>query len=113
MPASSFVMRIGATAFTFRPDPDGYVYQYYKTGGDTNTGYSNPKMDELLDQARTTIDQAKRKDLYMQIQKIAEEDVVWMYWYVKNNIEAVTDKVGGYKQSFTQRRIFLKDTTLG
>jgi hypothetical protein len=36
-----------------------------------------------------------------------------MFWYVKNSIEAVTDKVGGYKQSFTQRRIFLKDTTLG
>ena len=32
---------------------------------------------------------------------------------IKNNIEGVTDKVGGYKQSFTQRRIFLKDTTLG
>jgi hypothetical protein len=44
---------------------------------------------------------------------MAEDEVCWMYWYVKNNIEAVTDKVGGYKQSFTQRRIFIKDTTVG
>ena len=111
--AGEFDFDIGATAFTFRPDPDGYVFQYYKTGAETNTGYSNPKMDELLDQARTTTDQAKRKQLYIEIQKIAEDEVLWMYWYVKNNIEAVTDKVGGYKQSFTQRRIFFKDTTVG
>jgi len=111
--AGGFDYEIGATAFTFRPDPDGYVYSYYKTGGENNTGYSNPKMDDLLEQARTTLDQAKRRDLYTQIQKIADEDAVWMYWYVKNNVEAVTDKVGGFKQSFTQRRIFLKDTTLG
>jgi peptide/nickel transport system substrate-binding protein len=111
--SGGFDYDIGATAFTFRPDPDGYLYLYYKTGGDSNTGYSNPKMDDLLEQARTTNDQAKRKSLYLEIQKIAEDEVLWMYWYVKNNIEAVTDKVGGYKQSFTQRRIFLKDTTVG
>jgi peptide/nickel transport system substrate-binding protein len=111
--SGGFDYDIGATAFTFRPDPDGYVYSYYKTGGDNNTGYSNPKMDELLEQARSTVDQAKRKDLYTQIQLIVEEDVPGMFWYVKNNIEGVTDKVGGYKQSFTQRRIFLKDTSIG
>jgi peptide/nickel transport system substrate-binding protein len=111
--AGGFDYDIGATAFTFRPDPDGYLYLYYKTGGDSNTGYSSPKMDDLLEQARTTTDQAKRKALYIEIQKIAEDEALWMYWYVKNNIEAVTDKVGGYKQSFTQRRIFLKDTTVG
>jgi ABC-type transport system substrate-binding protein len=59
------------------------------------------------------VDQAKRKELYVQIQKIVEDEVPSMFWYVRNNIEAVTDKLGGYKQSFTQRRIFLKDTTLG
>ena len=111
--AGGFDYDIGATAFTFRPDPDGYVYSYYKTGGDNNPGYSNPKMDDLLEQARSTTDNAKRKDLYTQIQLIVEEDVPEMFWYVKNNIEAVTDKVGGYKQSFTQRRMFLKDTTVG
>jgi len=36
----------------------GYVYQYYKTGGDSNTGYSDPKMDDLLEQARTALSTA-------------------------------------------------------
>lgn len=110
--SGGFDYDVGATAFTFRPDPDGYVYSYYKTGAENNNGYSDPKVDDLLEQARTTLDQAKRKDLYLQIQKMVEEDVPWMFWYVKFNIEAVSDKVGGYKQSFTQRRIFLKDTTV-
>jgi peptide/nickel transport system substrate-binding protein len=111
--SGGFDYDVGATAYTFRPDPDGYVYSTYKTGAEGNNGYSDPKMDQLLEQARTTTDQAKRKELYIEIQKMIEEDVPVMYWYVKNNIEAVTDKVGGYKQSFTQRRIFFKDTTVG
>ncbi|MDP8922056.1 MAG: ABC transporter substrate-binding protein, partial [Chloroflexota bacterium] len=110
--AGGFEYDIGATAFTFRPDPDGYVYSYYKTDAENNTGYSNPEMDRLLDQARSTMDEARRRDLYMQIQKIIEDDVPWMYWYVKFNIEALSTKVGGFKQSFTGRRIFLKDTTV-
>ena len=110
--AGGFDYDIGATAFTFRPDPDGYVYTYFKTGAENNNGYSNPRMDELLDKARSTLDPAKRKELYLEIQRILEEDVPWMYWYVKFNIEAVSDKVSGYKQSFTQRRIFLKDTVV-
>ena len=73
--SGGFDYDIGATAFTFRPDPDGYVYSYYKTGAENNNGYSDPKMDDLLEQARTTLDQAKRKDLYMQIQLMVEEDV--------------------------------------
>ena len=91
-------LRHRRTAFTFRPDPDGYVYSYYKTGGDNNTGYSNPKMDDLLEQARTTPDNAKRKDLYTQVQLIVEEDVPYMFWYVKNNIEA-RDRQGGRLQA--------------
>jgi peptide/nickel transport system substrate-binding protein len=111
--AGGFDYDIGATAFTFRPDPDGYVYAYYKTGAENNSGYSDPKMDDLLEQARTTSDTAKRKELYKQVQLMVEDEVPSMFWYVKNNIEAVTDKLSGYKQSFTLRRMFLKDSSIG
>ena len=40
------------------------------------------------------------------------EDVPFMYWYVSFNHEAIGNRVHGYKQSFTQRRIFFKDTTV-
>lgn len=99
---------IGATAFTFRPDPDGYVYSSFVTGKEGNNGYSNPKVDKLLTDARSTLDNAKRKELYDQAQKILLDDVPFFWWYVKNNIDALTTDVQGYQQSFTGRRIFFK-----
>ncbi len=110
--AAGYDYDIGATAFTFRPDPDGYVYPYYKTGEDINNGYSDPQMDQWLDRARTTLNREERRQLYLDIQRKLEEDVPQMYWYVRFNIEAISDRVQGYKQSFTQRRIFFKDTRL-
>ena len=44
---------------------------------------------------------------------IIEEDVPGCTGTSRTTSRRVTDKVGGYKQSFTQRRIFLKDTTVG
>src|SRR5215471_3901429 len=46
-----------------RIDPDGNLYAFFHTGGSFNDGlYSNPQVDQLLEQARATTDQAKRKD---------------------------------------------------
>jgi peptide/nickel transport system substrate-binding protein len=65
-------LRIG---WSGRPDPDGNVHAFlHSKGGLNRVRYSNPKMDELLDAARTEGDQAKRKALYAQISRIAAED---------------------------------------
>ena len=42
-------------------------------------GYSNPALDRLIEQARTETSEAKRADLYRQIQKIAYDDVPVVY----------------------------------
>lgn len=45
-------------------DPDG-VYKDFVTGASDNTmAYSDPKVDELLKQGRTTEDPAERKKIY-------------------------------------------------
>ena len=42
----------------------------------TNTqSYRNPKVDELLEQAGTETDEAKRRALYAQFQQIVTEDL--------------------------------------
>ncbi|HET6184452.1 MAG TPA: ABC transporter substrate-binding protein [Acetobacteraceae bacterium] len=52
-------------------DPDDYFGRTFQTGGATNVfKYSNPKLDALLTEARQTMDQAKRKTLYDEAQKI-------------------------------------------
>ena len=53
------------------PDPDDYFGRTFATGGATNVfKYSNPTLDKLLADARTTQNQADRKHLYDQAQHI-------------------------------------------
>jgi peptide/nickel transport system substrate-binding protein len=105
--------QIFASANTFRPDPDGYLYPYFHSKGSLNEGgYNNPKLDPLLVEARSTGNPAERRKLYQQIQRTVLEDSPNWWWYAKFNIEAVSSKVRGYAQSFTGRRIFLKKTWL-
>ena len=61
-------------------DPDTLPYLTLRTeawpqkGGFNSGYYSNPEVDKLLEQARTTTDQAKRADLYRQMQKMVYDD---------------------------------------
>jgi peptide/nickel transport system substrate-binding protein len=105
--------QIFASANTFRPDPDGYLYPYFHSQGNLNEGgYNNPKLDPLLAEARSSGNPAERRRLYQQIQRTVLEDSPNWWWYAKFNIEAVSSKVHGYAQSFTGRRLFLKRTWL-
>jgi len=105
---------IFASANTFRPDPDGYIYPYFHSAGALNDGgYRNAKIDPLMQQARSIFNHDQRKSLYREIQRtLLDESPNW-WWYARFNIEAISDRVAGYAQSFTGRRIFLKKAWLG
>jgi len=59
------------------PDPDDFVAGYMHTGTNyaPQYGYSNPAVDRLIEQARIETNDAKRADLYRQIQKVAYDDI--------------------------------------
>jgi peptide/nickel transport system substrate-binding protein len=104
--------QIFASANTFRPDPDGYIYAYFHSKGNLNKGYMNPKVDPLIAEARSSSNHAERRRLYQQVQRTLLEDSTNWWWYAKLNIEALSSKVQGYSQSFTGRRLFLKKAWL-
>ncbi len=53
------------------PEPDDYFFRTFKTGGSTNVfKYTNPELDGLLDQGRSTTAQAGRKAAYDKVQSI-------------------------------------------
>lgn len=65
------------------PDPDQYNF-WHSTAIDNGFNdwcYSNPQVDQLLEQGRRESDPAKRKLIYDQVQEILAEDVaaIWLY----------------------------------
>ena len=48
-------------------------------GGFNSSYYSNPEVDELLDQARVSTDPEERAELYKQVQAITHEDAPWLF----------------------------------
>jgi peptide/nickel transport system substrate-binding protein len=63
-----------------RIDPDGNMYAFWHTGGSFNDGlYSNPQVDQLLEQGRATTDQSKRKQIYQEAQKVIVGDAAYVF----------------------------------
>ena len=68
-------------------DPDNFYALVLRTGGAINsTGYSNPQVDKLIDQARTETDEQTRFDLYKQIRQIVfdEAPIVFAHYETIN-----------------------------
>ncbi|WP_028034714.1 ABC transporter substrate-binding protein [Chelativorans sp. J32] len=57
-------------------DPDRLLFSQLTTGGSTNWGgYSNPKVDELLEKGRSSLDQKERAAAYQEAAKILAEEL--------------------------------------
>lgn len=64
-----------------RIDPDGNMYNHFHTGGSFNDAkYSNKQVDDLLEKARQTNDEAKRRDYYQQAQKQIVDDAPLVFY---------------------------------
>lgn len=63
------------------PDPSSLLYIYTSEGiptGSSETGYSNPKYDELYAKQQTELNFEARKDIVWEMQKIVHDDVVYI-----------------------------------
>ena len=79
-------------------DPDDFFYAQHKTGEVFNfTGYSNPTVDELLDEGRVTQDDERRREIYAEINRQIVDDAPYIYLYNPLNINAYHTYVQGYE----------------
>jgi peptide/nickel transport system substrate-binding protein len=77
-------------------DPDLFAKaQLSSTGQQNVTGYNNPQVDELFKQAGNELDEAKRKQMYDQIQAQVNADLPSHYLYALNAIDAFSTRVEG------------------
>jgi peptide/nickel transport system substrate-binding protein len=101
--------------FNFSQDPD--QSQLFSSSGTERGGFNgfdfkNAQVDQLLNQAATTLDQSKRKQLYVQYQDIMAAQVPAPVLYFLKRTYGVSKRVQGYGYGpFNQygQRPWLKD----
>lgn len=78
-------------------DPDSYEIwhssQFPK--GLNFIGYNNPQVDKLIEQGRTTLDQARRKKIYQELYRQIAADQPYLFIWYSRAITAVNKKVKG------------------
>jgi len=81
-------------------DPDPYPFFHssqVNDPGDDFSGYSTLPMDRLLEQARRTVDQTKRRELFAQVWTAIATDVPVVFLYYTDYLYAQSHTVQGFK----------------
>ncbi len=85
-------------AWSGRTDPDGNIFSFASCKGPLNYGkFCDPKVDELLNQARSTTGQAERKAIYEQAAAEILPRGGVIYLYHRTLLFAQSAKLDGYK----------------
>lgn len=83
-------------------DPDFYYVIFYSKNlppeGQNRGYYINPKVDQLLLEGRSTFDRARRKQTYVEVQKIVQQDLPYISLYLQSNVAVMRNNIDGYVQ---------------
>lgn len=80
-----------------RVDPDGNIHQFMTCeGGINDSKYCNPEIDRLLEEARSSNDQAVRQAAYDASREVLKEDLPIVYLYHPTWIWAMTNSLEGF-----------------
>jgi peptide/nickel transport system substrate-binding protein len=84
-------------------DPDQAFHRHFHSapGGKDFRRWRNAKADELLDAGRTTLDRAKRKQIYDQVQRLMAEDPITIPLYSPDLLYAMQKSVKGFQPHAT------------
>lgn len=82
------------TRWTQRADPNGLLHILFHSKGFANsTGYSNPRVDELLDRAASIYDPEQRKPLYYEVQRLIVDDAPYVFLDYTTEFAVMSRKV--------------------
>ncbi len=74
--------------------------------GNTNrVAYSNPEVDKLLAQGARELDEAKRKELYVQAQQMILKDAPWQPLYIPLDVLAINKRIDGVRIGYMGRML--------
>jgi peptide/nickel transport system substrate-binding protein len=82
-------------------DPAAFVSTFTLAAGSQNfSGYENPKVTQLLDQARSELDPNARAKLVLDAQSIIEDDLPWIPLALPNTVLVTSAGITGAPSSF-------------
>lgn len=101
----SIISRLGEGNFTAaqielspRNDPDLSSHPWFhSTGGPNWSNVQSPELDELLDKARSSIDQAERRELYRASLDVFNREFPYVFTYHLQEMKAYRNELKGYR----------------
>jgi peptide/nickel transport system substrate-binding protein len=97
-------------------DPDIFEYVFdsasFPPKRANRTFYSNPRVDELIREGRSTLDQQKRKVIYAELQRILAEDLPYINLWYLDNVLVHTNRVHGIELNPAGNYDFLRSARL-
>ncbi len=103
------------TARGMRADVSGYLNDFRRLGiAETNwfPAWQNAELDAAYDAAMATLDQAKRRELMAQVQRIVLDESPHIFLYQDYRFSAVRKRVQNYYVAFTTFRPALREVTV-
>ncbi len=102
---------------TTNADADYSLYAMFHSSqfspkGWNNNRFSDARADELLDQARSSQDRAKRLKDYAEVQDILAESATWIPIYNTKEIFVLNKKVKGFVPNPSEYLFLLKDVSV-
>ncbi len=97
-------------------DPDIFEYVFHSEKfaphGANRSYYSNPRVDALIDEARSELDQNTRKQLYAEIQRILADELPYINLWYQDNVLVHSTRVQGLTLNPSGNYDFLKTAEL-
>jgi peptide/nickel transport system substrate-binding protein len=97
-------------------DPDIFEYAFHTSRitpkGANRSFYSNPRVDALIDQARSVTDQDQRRLLYSELQRILARDLPYVNLWYNDNVLVHSRRVRGLTLNPSGNYDFLKTAEL-
>ncbi|MCW2766966.1 MAG: oppA [Nocardioides sp.] len=88
------------------PDTDDYLSPFVVDGGFFQNGYKNPEANRLVSDEQGTDDQAKREQIFGQLQDIAARDVPFIPSWVGQNVGVYGAGIKGVEDTLDPSFIF-------
>lgn len=80
-------------------EPSELYQQFHSTSPGNYMNYANPQLDQLLTQARETLDIEQAKPIYAEIQRIIMDDVPMHFAWYRPFLNVVNKRFAGYTES--------------